>query len=176
MEMLEMRDSSSTSTIESEATCGANQKVWFVVGCLTSAPTRESPRLEPTREQDCILQEHSKTLLKKDGVVADHTKSIGHNLAPLRTPKWYTYYFSRPGNMACHDLTNNFTPPPTFRSLLGLGLNFCVIPEPATRRMQERLERFRRDLYLRVFFASNELSANNLFVRSKWEPPPGEEG
>jgi hypothetical protein len=73
--------------------------------------------------------------------------------------------------MACHDLTGDSTPPPTFRSLLGLGLNFCVTPETTTKSIGASLERFRRDLYLRVFFAGHELPANKLFVRSEWEPP-----
>jgi hypothetical protein len=86
-------------------------------------------------------------------------------------PKWF--YFSRPGNMACHDLTSSNKPPAAFRSLLGLGLNFCVIPETTTNRIRESLERFRRDIYLRVFFAgSDDLTPTKLFVRSDWEPPP----
>jgi hypothetical protein len=75
--------------------------------------------------------------------------------------------------MACHDLTSNSTTPPlTFRSLLGLGLSFCVTPKTTTQKMIENLDRFCQDIYLRVFFAGSELSANKLFVRSDWELPP----
>jgi hypothetical protein len=85
-------------------------------------------------------------------------------------PKWF--YFSRPFNMACHDLTTEHPPPPTFRSLLGLGLNFCPTPETTTRRIKDALDRLQRDLYLKVYFAGQqELTPTKLFVRSDWQPP-----
>jgi hypothetical protein len=73
--------------------------------------------------------------------------------------------------MACHDLMNKSAPPPTFHSLLCLSLNFCVIPETTTSRIAESLEHFCQYLYLRVFFAGNDLPVNKLFVQSEWEPP-----
>ena len=73
--------------------------------------------------------------------------------------------------MACHDLTTNHTPPPTFRTLLGLGLSFCPIPMPTFSRFRDNLDRFRRDVYLKVYFAGQELPPAKLFVRSDWHPP-----
>jgi hypothetical protein len=84
-------------------------------------------------------------------------------------PKWH--YFSRPFNMACHDLTNAHSPPPTFRTLLGLGLNFCPVPRTAKNCMRDSLDRFQRDLYLKIFFAGQTLPPAKLFVRSDWYPP-----
>jgi hypothetical protein len=66
--------------------------------------------------------------------------------------------------MACHDLTDNTPPPPTFRTLLGLGLNFCPTPATTTCKIQEALDRFRRDLYLKVYFAGKELTPTKLFL------------
>jgi hypothetical protein len=105
-------------------------------------------------------------------VAANPHRSTGQNLstALLEMPKWF--YFSGPRNMACHDLTTDSTPPPTFCSLLGLGLNFCVTPETTTTRMEENLERFCQDLYLRVFFAGSDLPANKLFVNPNGNRPP----
>jgi hypothetical protein len=73
--------------------------------------------------------------------------------------------------MACHDLTTTSTPPPTFQTLLGLGLNFCPTPQTTTRRIKDTLERLQRDLYLKVYFAGQELAPAKLFVRSDWDPP-----
>jgi hypothetical protein len=83
--------------------------------------------------------------------------------------KWY--YFCRPCNMACHNLTSTHSPPPTFRTLLGLGLSFCPIPHSPICGMKDSLARFKRDLYLKIYFAGQELPPSKLFVRSDWQPP-----
>jgi hypothetical protein len=76
--------------------------------------------------------------------------------------------------MACHNLCSTLTPPPKLKALLGLGLNFC--PRP-TRPVQptvvdDLVKRFKRDIYTKMFFAhiESEWKANQLFVRSSWEP------
>jgi hypothetical protein len=76
------------------------------------------------------------------GITADPDKLVNHNvtLALLAKPKWY--YFSRPYNMACQNLTADHPPVPTFRTLLGLGLNFCPTPETTTHRIKDYFDRF----------------------------------
>jgi hypothetical protein len=107
------------------------------------------------------------------GILANPDLSLNHNvsLALLLMPHWY--YFSRPFNMACHNLTKDSPPPPTFRTLLGLGLNFCPTPDTTTCQIKATLERFQRDLYLKVYFAGQDLKPTKLFVRSEWNPPLG---
>ena len=62
-------------------------------------------------------------------------------------PCWY--YFSRPQNVACHDLTTVTPPPANFKSLLGLGLNFSPAYRYTTnyRELGRHIERFRCNLY-----------------------------
>ena len=99
------------------------------------------------------------------GLTADPDKTVNHNVtvALLAMPKWY--YFSRPFNMACHNFTYEHPPPPAFRSLLGLGLNFCPTPESTTHNIRDSLDRLQRDLYLKVYFAGQqELPPTKLFV------------
>jgi hypothetical protein len=66
------------------------------------------------------------------GFVADKQKTIKENtrIALGNMQAWF--YFQRPKNLAVHDLTKKIKPPPAFRSLLGLGLNFCIRPPTTT--------------------------------------------
>lgn len=105
--------------------------------------------------------------------MADEHLTTNHNLSIVirNQPSWF--YFSRPSNTACHDMTTSHTPPPIFRSLLGLGLNFCPTPRFTQHRaMQDYLKRFQKDLFTKVFFAgAQSLPPGKLFLRSDWEPP-----
>jgi hypothetical protein len=58
--------------------------------------------------------------------------------------KWH--YFSCPCNMACHDLTTNHSPLPTFWILLGLRVSFCPVPHSPISGIKDSLSRFQRDL------------------------------
>ena len=69
-------------------------------------------------------------------------------------PCWY--YFSRPSNVACHDLTTYLRPPAYLVSLLGLGLKFIPKPRYTTHRLDRELERLKRNLYCAYVFAPRE--------------------
>jgi hypothetical protein len=86
-------------------------------------------------------------------------------------PAWY--YFDRPSHLAFHDLTTSVSPPKNLRSLLGLGLKFCPTPRFTTYNLNPTLNRFKRDLWLKTFFAGSPLEANDskMYVKSSWTPP-----
>jgi hypothetical protein len=86
-------------------------------------------------------------------------------------------YFPRVTNLAFHDLTTGNILPPMANTLLGLGLKFIPTPKSNTSPDEQTttLERFERDLSLKVFFAGNTDDAptpNNLRVKSNWRPLP----
>ena len=55
--------------------------------------------------------------------------------------------------MSCHDLTETTTKTKlNFRSLLGLGLNFCPKPRFTTSNIRQNLQRFQRNLYNQYLF------------------------
>jgi hypothetical protein len=85
-------------------------------------------------------------------------------------PPWL--YFSRPVNLAYHNLCiDKRKVAPIYRALLGLGLNFCLRPPRSSGPYDPDSERFRRDLYTRMFFAgSPQLPETRLFIRSNWFP------
>lgn len=88
-------------------------------------------------------------------------------------PSWL--YFSRPSNIAYHNLCSSGTPPhPCTRSLLGLGLNFCLRSTFSSKPSDPDFERFRKDIYTRMLFAgsSSPLPPKALYMRSNWEPKP----
>ena len=106
------------------------------------------------------------------GFVADETLSIPVNatLQLIKLPPWL--YFSRPQHTAFHDLTNRSNLPANLRSLLGLGLNFCLREKKYVGHQAIDFERFRKDFFTKIFFADEDQEAPPLFIRSKWEPPP----
>ena len=84
-------------------------------------------------------------------------------------PTWL--YFSRPSNIAFHNLCTNIHIPAHIRLFLGLGLNFCLKVRTNQGPNAVDYDRFRRDIYTKVFFAGKESTIPPLFIRSNWEPP-----
>jgi hypothetical protein len=107
------------------------------------------------------------------GFVADPTLSPRHNAAiQLSTmPEWL--YFSRPSNLAFHNLCvqPSTKVPAPLRALLGLGLNFCIRPRYTSSSQDIQLLRFRREFYVKTFFAGHPpLPPSKLFIASNWMP------
>ena len=68
------------------------------------------------------------------------------------TPCWY--YFTRPSNMADHDLTNPSTAVlRNLKALLGLGQTFCPVARYTTNYSLENALRFQKDLLCKVYFS-----------------------
>jgi hypothetical protein len=111
------------------------------------------------------------------GFVANPANSRWHNLAIRLTTLPLHLLQNRPSNLACHNLCSFRTPPPNYRALLGLGLNFCLQPKftSGPEEFQKCSTRFRRDIYTQMFFAhadDEDYDPTQLFLRSDWEPPP----
>jgi hypothetical protein len=85
-------------------------------------------------------------------------------------PIWY--YFTKPSNSACHDLCTKLKPPANFRALLGLGLKYIPTPRYTnSNNMIGWTDRFRNDIFTKMFMAHTESTIPRLFVRSDWTPP-----
>jgi hypothetical protein len=108
------------------------------------------------------------------GFVANPNFTSQHNacLQLARMPCWY--YFSRPSNLAFHDLTTSIPPPKNLRCLLGLGLKFCPTPSFSTASTVTSLDRFKRDLLCKTYFAGKPLKNEDydpkLHISSNWIP------
>jgi hypothetical protein len=108
------------------------------------------------------------------GFVADSNLSVHHNvfLQLQVMPIWY--YFDRPTHLAYHDLTSILDPPKNLQSLLGLGLKFCPSPRFSQTSVTNSLERFKKDLFCKTYFAGRIKSDPNfdtkLHVKSNWVP------
>jgi hypothetical protein len=92
-----------------------------------------------------------------------------HQLALM--PPWL--YFSRPMNVAFHNMCTSSVPPFSLRTLLGLGLNFCLRSEYSSKATDPDFHRFRTDMHTRMFFAGYPpLPPTKLFLRStSWSGP-----
>lgn len=83
-------------------------------------------------------------------------------------------YFSRPSNLSFHDLCSTNKPPANIRSLLGLGLNFCIRRDRTAGAVTIDTTRFKRDIYTRTVFAHTSREPPRLFIRSSWRPDVAE--
>jgi hypothetical protein len=109
------------------------------------------------------------------GFISDPQKTPSHNLATVLLSLPLSLLTTRPTSMACPDLCEHrIPPPPKLRSLLGLGLNFCLHPFMSTSRttIDESIARFRRDINVKFSFSGSQddWDPKQLFIRSKWEP------
>ena len=89
------------------------------------------------------------------GFVADPNKTLFHNTYEqfCRMPTWL--YFSRPTNMAMHDLTTFRKPPPNLKCLLGLNLKFIPRRRFTTDNLDNSFQRFRQQVYIQDFYRNN---------------------
>jgi hypothetical protein len=102
------------------------------------------------------------------------------------------HYFTRPNNMAYHNLCLDATPPAGIASLLGLGLKFCIESPRPNQSIDASIVRFQRSIRLHFHFAALNKQAKEdddatststdeeapvtyipkLYIPSTWEPPP----
>ena len=112
-------------------------------------------------------QQHA---LRTYGVVVDVQKSIIQNAIYNIANTPVTHYFDNPNNVAFHNLCTSIQVPPHIKSLLGLGLNYCIIPRK-TKPEYADYKRFERDIFLKSFFAHQPpLPKRKLYIKSDWEP------
>jgi hypothetical protein len=108
------------------------------------------------------------------GFVANPSFSVNHNvfIQLQHMPAWY--YFDRPTNLKFHDLTSVLSPPKNLQTLLRLGLKFCPSPSFSHSSASKSLERFRKDLYCKTYFAGKEMNRPvldmKLYIKSDWCP------
>ena len=116
------------------------------------------------------------------GFLADSTKSVGENTRILLEKMTPHEYYTRPGNMAFHNLCTTAKPPPGTAALLGLGLKYCIESPRPYQDLDSSLHRFRRDMRLHCCFnldattnkdesTKEEEYIPRLYIPSKWQPP-----
>ncbi len=89
-------------------------------------------------------------------------------------PIWF--YMTRPSNLACHNLMENSSlrPPTNWRSLLGLGLNFCPRQRWTNHGLRDCEKRFTKDILNKTLYVRSEEEDEDfdptLYVRSNNDP------
>ena len=77
--------------------------------------------------------------------------------------------------MAYHNLCTYTSSPANIKTLLGLGLKFCIQSRrPFNDSIREDMDRMRRDVRLKHRFAGSDVSTEynpKLYIKSNWEPP-----
>jgi hypothetical protein len=94
---------------------------------LWSRPIQIETRLLEKQLEDASYLTLEKLRLTY-GFIADYSLTPNRNAAHQLSlmPPWL--HFSQPTNIAYHNICTSISVPPTVRSLLGLGLNFCIRP------------------------------------------------
>jgi hypothetical protein len=86
------------------------------------------------------------------------------------TPFWF--YQTKPTNSTCQNLCTTIPPPDNYRALLGLSLKYIPIPRYTNHNnLIGWTDRFRQDMYTKMFLAHTATSIPRLYVRSDWTPP-----
>ena len=126
------------------------------------------------KRQNATKYQVTQHIMLTYGFVADPALSTLHNAAIRlgNLPCWF--YFQRPNNLACHNLCTDLPPPANLRLLLGLGLNFCPRPRLTSFNLKAETTRFRRDMYIKMYFAHlpRKDTQPTLYARSSWSPDP----
>lgn len=91
-------------------------------------------------------------------------------------------YFSQPSNLAFYDLTPDKRIPNIAKTILGLNLKFIPTPSKTTSDLSKSFERLTRDTHLKVFFAQDGITGEDirisneqlpkLYIKSDWKVPP----
>ena len=87
------------------------------------------------------------------------------------------FYLSHSNSSLCHNLTTFLSPPLNFKSLLGLGLNFCPSPRFSTHNLKLTLKRFKNSIYWKIIIIKDDNKADFDFryhVRSSENPDPNQ--
>jgi hypothetical protein len=87
-------------------------------------------------------------------------------------PRMFTSHFT---NKTFHDLTPGKFLPAAAAFLLGFGLKFIPLPKKSLRlrEINEGIDRFDHDMFLKVHFAGDgegDISYKKLRVKSTWKP------
>jgi hypothetical protein len=91
-------------------------------------------------------------------------------------------YYTRPANMAFHNLCTTIQVPPGTAALLGLGLKYCIEQPRPHQDFNRSMHRFRRDMRLHCAIqgfntditeedSSNKDYIQRLYIPSNWKPP-----
>jgi len=79
--------------------------------------------------------------------------------------------------MAYHDYCTIKPMPPGTKSLLGLGLKYCIKRPRPTNKLDKTIDRFKNHVRHIHFFKMNPMEEDNgqyipgLYIKSGWDPP-----
>ena len=122
-----------------------------------------------------LLFKKLRKMIRCYGFTADPRKTIKHNAYEYlkKMPTWY--YFTKPSNIAFHDLTQDSKNKNHIKSLLGLNLKFIPTPFFADTNLADTEEKLLRSMKLQAYFAGDtkkDITKSDLktYTKSPWTP------
>jgi hypothetical protein len=117
------------------------------------------------------------------------SKLIWENQNRLLGSLHLSQYFSRPSNMAFHNLCTTAQKPPGTEFLLGLGLKYCIESPIPFQRVEKLIRQIQRSVRLHFAFKDQDEDSEledksveaetsrvqyvpSLYLPSGWQPPP----
>jgi hypothetical protein len=126
------------------------------------------------------LNNYKKQIKKIYGYVADPNLPTWENAKNIIASTTSSTYFSKPKNLACHNLCTK-VPPKNFQILLGLGLNYALKTPRVKNNTKTIMKRFRNDIRRKYFFQQRPENKEKedyipkLYLKTSWEPPEANE-
>ena len=136
--------------------------------------TIDKERNEQARREAQQIKQATRLIYLTYGFTALLQLTVSQNarLQLRAMPDWL--YFSRPSNIAYHNLAKNYNIPVHLRSLLGLGLNYCMRQPSLLGSRALDCHQFQQDIFTKMIYAGSQTPAPPLHAPSNWQPNPSQ--
>jgi len=127
----------------------------------------------PQRKGEASLPEHCEVHKGKSMAFLPIPLSLTTLMLEEFWVNLHSFYFSSPQYPTFHDLTHCQCRLKLSNSVLGPSHKFIPVLKVTPHVMDANLDRFERDVHLKVYFAMQPMGNKppKLYVKSKWRPP-----
>jgi hypothetical protein len=104
------------------------------------------------------------------GFLHDPSLSFWENRTNVLGPMTPCHCYTRPNNMAYHNLCSDAQPPDGIASLLGMGLKFCIESPRPKQRIDGSIKHFQRTVRPHFHFSNQEAEKTNDDASASLDP------
>ena len=119
------------------------------------------------------MKDVQRKIMREFGYYFNRRLNLKNNIIQLLLKEPLPLLINRPTHTAFHNLCKPSTHlPSTIKSLLGLGLNFCLQPETSSPLKSVDLNRFQKDMYRIIMFSNTKKEGEEDKIPKLYLPNP----